>query len=111
MNTTTINPELTALHELAKSSPGGVEGCAWWPECIRLRMGEWWYINEWRSSEIIDHQHALDLVVAEAERFLRSREWNMVSPGLEHEREWEHDPQGTGYMPLPEALRYAMKDN
>lgn len=96
--------QLTALHELAKTWPGGVEGCEWWAERITQWSGGWAY----RNREMWP-QHALDLVTCEAERYLRAKDWNLVSPGMKHEREWELDPENTGYLPMIEALAYAQQ--
>lgn len=101
--------ELTALHTLAKSCPGGVEMCAWWG------MGNTLWCsrdnNQWHyCSETISPQHALDLVVAHAERWLLSQpdRWQISRVGS---RVYYDTIERLGEMEFTDlhaALAYAM---
>ena len=104
--------ELAALHELAKSCPGGVEGCAWWLGCVDFDSIDCWYTNSYGNSEVIDPQHALDLVERHAERWLVAKGWNLTR--LAGEKGYTYHPPGgvlRHHIPrytLPDALKHAM---
>jgi len=97
--------QLAALHELAKSCPGGVQGCEWWCQLILpTPMGPdyWMYGVDDQVSEILA-EHALDIITASAERWLDTRGFWLFTKD-------ERTYMGTGvaYTSLPEALKYAM---
>lgn len=65
---------------------------------------EWLYTFDQRSHLPIADEHAGFILTGHAEKWLRGRGWNIISPGDVHEREYEHEPRGTGYISLPDAL-------
>lgn len=114
--------QLTALHELAKSCPGEVEGCEWWPGCLRYEP-EWynedcgpysvWLYGDSIGGFEIDPQHALDLVTAEAERWLVVEGWEISKDTGGVGYEWWIN-SGENYLDkclytLHDALKHAME--
>lgn len=67
---------------------------------------EWGYDDATgvQNAVILDNQDILFILTGHAETWLRGRGWNIISPGDVHEREYEHEPRGTGYISLPDAL-------
>ena len=102
--------ELTALHTLAESCPGGVAGCAWWNKALQpsYQYEDTFEIEDELGNFVpISDQHAHDLVVAHAERWLVGKGWDIA-----------RSRDGCGYTPdgcitefdsLPDALTYAME--
>lgn len=109
---TDANTELTALHNLAESCPGGVDGCAWWNKDLRLsyQYEDTFELEDELGNFVpINDQHALDLVTCEAER------WLCTIPGFYIDRgnaggvpycHWCFE--GKCFTSLPEALTHAM---
>ena len=104
----TPTDELTALHALAKSCPGGVEGCAWWPDHVYKHEHGWWEYDGEIDTCTIDPQHALDLVTAEAERWLSKQQFGQYQrDGLGDNA--EYSLRGIEFNTLHDALKYAME--
>ena len=110
---THTKPPADLLAELYDLSDGGT--AEWWVEQVQITEGGDWYYDlrgalkdkpeAQEYCERLLSQHALDLIERNAERWLRGRGWNIISPGDVHEREYEHEPRGSGYISLPDALR------
>ena len=81
------------------------------PEEIDYGNGCYWYgvPKGRRSSLLIRDNHALYILCGTAEDWLRGKGWNSISPGEVFETEWEHEPSGTWYLPLPAAIRAEME--
>ena len=130
--------ELTALHALAKSCPGGVEGCEWWPECVYADIRTQ---NLWEAPAVYMNGYVQELRDSTARRLVSTathRRWRMVSAGHDvpidpqhaldlverHAERWldslewkmyrsngvvKYCPPITGqYYSLHDALKYAM---
>jgi hypothetical protein len=113
---TTPTDQLTALHELAKTWPGGIEQCEWWRRDVELVKRYWsngydflaytdGQCGRCDGSVEISTSMVLDLITAEAERYLVGKGWV-----------FERQPKTTCYTPndytirfhtLPEALAHA----